>query len=161
MSKDALVSACDFACRLHPADPAAGPATMDRRAFVVRSAIFAAAAALAACGTGDVTSPDLSSSSTVKLSAFPTLANVGGVATMGIQGIPVAVVRTGETTFITLSRVCPHQGETVNPVSSGFECPLHGAQFNIDGVWVGGQHTSNLHQYPTTYDAANQTLTIG
>ncbi|HEY0779534.1 MAG TPA: hypothetical protein VGD56_16320 [Gemmatirosa sp.] len=53
------------------------------------------------------------------------------------------------------------RSRSVNIVSSGFYCPNHGAEFNATGTWTGGQRTSNLTSYPTSYDPATGTLTIG
>lgn len=141
--------------------PASG---IGRRTFLAQSAILAAAAALAACGAGggsDVTGPTLNGSSTIKVSDYPALANVGGVALVNISGNPIAIVRTDASTFVALSRVCPHQGSIVNTTNSGFLCPNHGAQFTKTGQWVGGQRTGNLTSYPTTYDATAGTVTVG
>ena len=80
---------------------------------------------------------------------------------MSVSGYPFAIVHTDASAFVALSRVCPHQGFIVDVTGSGFHCPNHGAQFNESGVWVGGQRTSNLRSYPTSYDAATGTLTIG
>jgi len=134
-----------------------------RRTFLAQSAILAAAAALAACGAsgGGVTAPTLSGSTTIKVSDYPALANVGGVALVNISGNPFAIVRTDTSTFVALSRVCPHQGSIVNATASGFLCPNHGAQFSKTGAWVGGQRTSSLHSYPATYDATAGTVTVG
>ncbi len=136
---------------------------MDRRKFVSLGAYAAAAAALAACAVGggtSVTSPG-SVGATVKVSDYAALADVGGVAVTTLSGTPVAIVRTSSTTFITLSRICPHQGSTVNAVSGGFKGPNHGATFNSSGTWTGGQRTSSLRSYSTAYDSAAGTLTIG
>lgn len=136
---------------------------MDRRKFVSFGAYAAAAAALAACAAGggtDITSPG-SVGATVKVSDYAALANVGGVAVTTINETPVAIVRTSSTAFLTLSRICPHQGSTVNVVSGGFKCPNHGATFNSSGTWTGGQRTSSMRSYNTTYDSAAGTLTIG
>ncbi|HZK77616.1 MAG TPA: Rieske (2Fe-2S) protein, partial [Gemmatimonadaceae bacterium] len=88
-------------------------------------------------------------------------AAVGGVAVTSLNGTPIAIVRTGAATFITLSRVCPHQGSTIGQISGGFRCPNHGATFNTTGSWVSGQRTSNMRSYTTSYDAAAGTLTVG
>lgn len=135
---------------------------MDRRKFLSLGAYAAAAAALAACApiATNLTSPG-SVSVTVKVSDYSTLATVGGVAVTTVNGTPIAIVRTGATTFITLSRICPHQGSTIGQISGGFRCPNHGATFNTTGGWVGGQPTSNMQSYATTYNAAAGTLTIG
>ena len=123
---------------------------VDRRAFLSHAVLAAAAAALAACGGGnDVTAPR------------SALAAVGDVQTMTLSGTPVAVVRTGASSFAALSLVCPHARTTLNVVSGGFHCPNHGAQFDSAGRWTGGQGTSNMQSFPATYDAAAGTLRIG
>ena len=139
------------------------PATLGRRQFLSASLMAAAAAALAACsatGMTDVTYPS-SVALSVKVADYATLANVGGVALVSASGSPIAVVRTGTSTFVALSRVCPHQGSTVNAVTGGFLCPNHGARFDQNGTWTGGQRTSNMRSYATSYDAATGTITIG
>jgi cytochrome b6-f complex iron-sulfur subunit len=139
-----------------------------RRTFLVQSALMAAAAALAACG-GDsfVTDPTIptttsggGASNVLTLSSYPTLAAVGGVAMVTIGSARLAIVRTGDASFVALSRVCPHQGGLVQQSGSGFLCPNHGARFSLTGTWTGGQRTSNLHAYTTSYDATAGTLTI-
>ena len=134
-----------------------------RRTFLVQSGILAAMAALAACGasTDGTTAPTVPTNSQINVASYPALANVGGVAMVSISGAPVAIVRTSTTSFIALSRVCPHQGGIVQQSGSRFVCPIHGATFDLNGTWIGGQRTSSLHQYATTYNAASNTLTIG
>ncbi len=133
-----------------------------RRTFLVQSSILAAMAALAACGgSTDATAPTVPANSQVNLADFPALANVGGVALVSLGGAPVAIVRTAASSFLALSRVCPHQGGIVNQSASRWICPVHGATFDLNGNWIGGQRTSSLRQYPTAYDAASNTLTVG
>ena len=136
---------------------------IDRRAFLVQSGVTALAAALAACGLSNTpTAPgNLSQPITVTLSQYPALANVNGVAYVDAGGNPLAVVRTGASTFVALSRICPHAGSTVNTANFGFLCPGHGAEFDFSGHWFGGQRTSSLTSYPTQYDAAAGTVTVG
>jgi nitrite reductase/ring-hydroxylating ferredoxin subunit len=139
-----------------------GRHAVGRRDFVVGAAAALAAMALAACATGDfMTSPGTLTATSIKVSDFPALANVGGVATTSVSGVPLAIVRTGASTFAAFSRICPHQGATINVLSGGFQCPQHGATFNSSGQWTGGQRTSNLTSYPVAYDSASATLTIG
>ena len=140
--------------------PGAG-SEIGRRTFLAQSALLAAAAALAACGVSDATAPDLTGQASIKVTDYPALSSVGGIAMVTIQGSPLAIVRTGTSTYVALSRICPHAGSTVNQSGSGFLCPNHGAQFSANGTWVGGQRTSNLRSYPTAYDATSGTLTIG
>jgi Rieske Fe-S protein len=133
-----------------------------RRTFIAQTAILAAIAALTACGAGaDMsTAPTLSGTTTLKVSDYPALNSVGGIALVTISGNPFAVVRTGTSSFVTLSRVCQHQGGIVDVSGSGFLCPLHGAQYSASGAWVGGQSAGNLISYPTTYDAVAGTISI-
>lgn len=132
-----------------------------RRTFLVQSGILAAIAALSACGAGgDATAPTLASNTSIDIGNYPALANVGGVAVLTVGSAPLAIVRTGASSFLALSRVCPHQGGTVQLSGSDFVCPVHGATFNLSGQWIGGQRTNSLHSYATSYDATSGTLTI-
>ena len=132
---------------------------LDRRRFIAKSALAAAALALAGC-MNDPFAPK-SVSGSIKISDYPDLTEVNGVALITINGASLAVVRTGDASFVALSRVCPHRGGSILPVDGGFICTAHGALFDTTGVWAGGQRTSNMYSIPTEYDAATGTLTIG
>ena len=132
-----------------------------RRVFIERGALAAAAALLAACAASDATAPNLTSKTEIDIADYAALANVGGVALVSIEGSPFAIVRTGTSTFLALSRICPHQGGLIGTTTSGFRCPEHGATFDRNGAWVGGQRTSNMWSYPTSFDSATSTLTVG
>jgi Rieske Fe-S protein len=127
---------------------------------LIQSGLLAAAAALAACGAADATAPTFSQSVTVDVSSNASLSTVGGVALVTAGGAQLAIVRTGASSFVALSRVCPHQGGTINQSGSGFQCPVHGATFDSTGTWIGGQHTSSMHSYTTSYDSTTGILTI-
>ncbi|HET6762724.1 MAG TPA: Rieske (2Fe-2S) protein [Longimicrobiaceae bacterium] len=133
----------------------AGCGGMGRRQFIAAGTMAAAALLLAAC-SGDATGAQPSLPLTVKVSDYPALASVGGVALVSNS---VAVVRTAGG-YLALSRVCPHQGATVNASGGGFTCPRHGARFDASGTWVGGERTSSMRQLNTQYDAAAGTLTV-
>lgn len=152
------------------ADSSCDGCAIGRRAFVSQATLAAAAALLAeACGTG-VWEPLAPPGTTVaipsgglsfKLADYPALAAVGGVVSVSATaGIPLAIVRTGVTTFVAVGLTCPHQGTIVNASSSGFTCPNHGARFATTGVWTGGQATANLATYPVTFSSTAGTLTI-
>ncbi|MEY4374561.1 MAG: hypothetical protein RL760_727 [Candidatus Eisenbacteria bacterium] len=155
----------------HPhSEAACEGCAIGRRTFVSQATLAAAAALLAeACGTG-VWEPLAPTGSTVviptgglsfKLADYPSLAAVGGVATVSAAaGVPLAIVRTGVATFVAVGLICPHQGTTVNASSSGFTCPNHGARFAVTGAWTGGQATANLTTYPVTYSSTAGTLAI-
>ncbi len=148
--------ACDAQCPLTAA-------ALGRRAFLSQSVLAAAAAALAACGGGGgdgATAPSTVGSS-IRVGAYPALASTGGIALLTVNGAPLAVIRTGTSSFVALSRVCPHQGSIINTSTEGFLCPGHGARFDPTGTWIGGERTSNMRAYPTTFDATAGTLAIG
>jgi Rieske Fe-S protein len=133
---------------------------MGRRAFISHTALAAAAAALAACSLSNSFGPS-SVNGSIKVGDYASLANTNGVALATVNGAQLAIVRTGASTFVALSRVCPHMGGTVGSTGNGFMCPVHLAQFSLTGAWTGGQRTSNLHSYPTTYNATTDMLAIG
>jgi cytochrome b6-f complex iron-sulfur subunit len=138
----------------------AGTTEIGRRTFLVQSGLLAAAAALAACGMSDATAPNLASGTTIDVNSNSSLSTVGGVALVTAGGAQLAIVRTGTSSFVALSRVCPHQGGIVNRSGSGFQCPVHGATFDSTGKWIGGQRTNSLHSYDTSYDSTTGILTI-
>jgi cytochrome b6-f complex iron-sulfur subunit len=138
-----------------------------RRDFLATSVTSAVAAVLlAACGG----SPDATGvgpggstgpvSLSVPVSAYPALANVGGIARVDSGGTPVAAVRTGADAFAAFSLICPHFGCTVGINGSSFLCPCHGARFTSSGTWSGGQRTTNLTALTTSYDSVAGVLTI-
>ena len=134
---------------------------VSRRQFVIQGALASVAILLAGCAGSDGPTAPASVNTTVNISDYPALANVGGVAYVNASGNPIAVVRVGASTFDVVSRICPHQGGTVSSNGNGFTCPNHGARFADDGTWVGGQSTSNLTSYSSTFDSGTGTLTIG
>lgn len=138
----------------------------DRRAFISETARLAALAVLAsACsgGLGSIAGPRssaLSKSITVKLSDYPALANAVSAVRINGTNVPVALVNEGNGNYVALSLICTHQGGTVQWNGQIFICPVHGAEFASDGHWIGGQPTTSLVTYSTSYDAAAGTVTI-
>jgi Rieske Fe-S protein len=138
------------------------PVQIGRREFVARSSVGLGALLLVACQAGLGTAP-LSGSVIVPLANHPALANTGGIVRVTETSTPVALERTGATTFVAYSLICPHAGGTVEVVANTsipFQCPVHGSLFNASGQNVGGQQTGSLSRYTTRYDAATNTVTI-
>ena len=136
---------------------------LDRREFLEQTLAIMGLAALAACGSGAPTAPGITAF-TINVGDYPALATVGGSAVVDSgsrTGEPIAVSRTGASSFVALSLICPHRGTTVQVSAPGFYCPGHGARFAANGDWTGGQQTSNLASYAITYDQAAGTLKIG
>ncbi len=144
---------------------------VSRRDFISSATLAAVAALLTtACGTGaDIlaarnrsTPGTLSAGGiTLRLSDYPALAQVGGIARADTTAGPIALVRAATSTVAAFSMICPHQGATINIQGNGFVCPNHFAQFSATGQWLGGQPTTNLVSYPTTYDSATGLITVG
>lgn len=97
---------------------------------------------------------------TVKLSDYPALATVGGIARLNGTTTPIAVVREEAAVYRALSLVCPHQGTTVGINGTGFLCPNHEARFSGTGKWLGGQVTSSLHEFAVASNISAGTLSI-
>jgi Rieske Fe-S protein len=136
---------------------------VDRRTFLSTATLAAVAALLQACGgalgTDFFTGPS-GGPLTVKLTDFAALSATGGIARVDNgNGAPIALVRTGASTFLGVTMVCTHQGATIGINGSGFRCPNHGAMFSSTGAWQGGQPTSSLRTFTATFDGVN-TVTI-
>jgi cytochrome b6-f complex iron-sulfur subunit len=135
---------------------------ISRREFVVRSSAGLAVLLTVACA-GGIDAPALGGPVVVTLSKYPTLATSGGIVRVNETSTPVALERTGMTSFTAFSLVCTHQGGTVQltgNTSIPFQCPLHGAEFSASGANIGGQPTSSLHTYSAVYDGTAGTVTI-
>ena len=134
---------------------------IDRRAFLAQSTVMALGAMVAsACGGDDGPSSPGNVNVTVNPATYPALANVGGIVRLSGTSTPIAVVRSSASSYRAFWLVCPHQGSTVGINGTSFLCPGHGAMFSGTGTWIGGQQTSNLHEFTVTVDASAGTITI-
>lgn len=85
----------------------------------------------------------------VKLKTIPELSEIGGSVGVGnVKGKPVAITRTGATTYIAFSLNCPHQGVKLSRAESGWVCKAHGSEFEADGDLVLGPATTRLPRVP-------------
>jgi nitrite reductase/ring-hydroxylating ferredoxin subunit len=131
-----------------------------RRDVLAQGSLAAVATLLAACSSSESPTGVLPSGVTVRVADYPALATVGGISQVSSTGLPVAVVRSGASTFRAFSLRCPHQGSTVQVTGGAFRCPNHGATFNSSGAWTGGERTSSLTELKVTVNASGDTLTI-
>lgn len=145
---------------------------VSRRHFLAHAtAGLGVAAAIAACGDGDVSGiaaarlpPGVVPSEKVTI----VVAEFAGLATQGIL-VKVAsfyaVKRSGATTFDAFSMACTHEGCLTN-IENGqtFHCSCHGSNFANDGSVINGPFTGEtigpLMKLPTSYDPATDVLTI-
>lgn len=93
----------------------------------------------------------------INLADYPDLGSVGGSAM--ITG-KVIVIRTGGSQFIALNIVCTHKKCDTEFNGSGFECPCHGSTYDRSGKVTGGPAKKNLKSYKTSYNEAENTLTV-
>ena len=138
---------------------------VDRRTFLSAATLAAVAAVLDGCT--NMTGPGTFNGSyggplTVKVANFSALSTVGGVARVdGGSGAPTALYRSGASTFVALALICTHQGYyPLQITSTGFFCPNHGSTFSRTGVLTGGQASSSLQQFSTSYDAVAGSVSI-
>ena len=96
----------------------------------------------------------------VRLSQYPALKKVGGVALIGTVGdAPAAVVRTGASTYVAINLLCPHLGVTVNRSGAGWQCPAHFSRFRTDGGYISGPAGRALFPIPSRLSRG--VLTVG
>jgi Rieske Fe-S protein len=147
---------------------------VNRRDFLGKSALVAAAlVAVDGCGDGQIGAPirnvapgqdpnvPVSPSVIISLSSFPELATLGQLVDVGNER---AVVRTSDTTFRALSRICTHEQCDTDVRNNRFECPCHGSIFAADGSVIRGPNVSGsvsaLRTLSVLYNQAAGTLTI-
>lgn len=141
---------------------------MDRKEFFTKillggTVLFVAPAVIESCSKSALPAPSGTSGSsnpqTIDLSSptYSSLQTVGGYAYLG----NIIVIRTGQSSYAALSKVCTHQGCTVTYNSSANEvsCPCHGSLFSITGAVVQGPAPVALKSYNVT--VSGSTLSIG
>jgi Rieske Fe-S protein len=80
--------------------------------------------------------------------AYAALKTVGGFAYKG----DIIIIRSTDTVYLALSKVCTHSQCTVtyNSSTSELPCPCHGSKFTKEGAVVNGPATSPLKKYNVT-----------
>ena len=142
---------------------------MKRREFVSKVAIggsilFVSPYYLSSCSkSGDTITdtPDTGTTDPVTIdltkSEFADLNTVGGY----VYYDKYIIIRSGESEYHVLSKVCTHEGAWVEyvPSTNRIMCSEHGAMFTIAGVVTKGPATRSLAAY--TVSLSGNTLTIG
>lgn len=137
---------------------------LNRRDFLAKAGLAAAALVVVeGCGDGQIgpTATTLGNGVTIKISDFPGLATAGTVVDVGHVR---AVVRTGDSSFLAMSRVCTHEGCEANVEQNQIRCPCHNSVFSATGDVVkgpdGGGSVTPLNKLNVVYDTLAGTLTI-
>lgn len=136
-----------------------------RRDFLSRTAATAGLGVLAAaCGDGQLSGILAPSNSgggplVITVANFPGLANVGELVKVGTFQ---AAKRTGTATFDAFDMTCTHQ-RCLTQITNGqrFDCPCHGSAFSSTGAVINPPATAPLTRLTTSYNPANDQLTIG
>jgi len=134
---------------------------MERRKFIndlgQATAIVCTGAFFAACSKSDDNNPgpgNPGNGSSARLTANLS-SELTSIGSSKING-SVIVVRTAvgnvEGSFVALSLICTHQGCTVgfDSVATGFKCPCHGSEYNINGGVTQGPAPTALTKYKVT-----------
>lgn len=136
---------------------------MERKDFIRKFAVggsilLAAPTFLASCSDGNdeiINNPPGSNDVTIDLtkSEFDALKTVGGFAYSG----NLIIIRSSDTQYTVLSKICTHQGCTVsyNASSNQLPCPCHGSLYNISGGVINGPATQSLKSYTTNIEGNN------
>lgn len=76
---------------------------------------------------------------------YADLNTVGGSVYEG----NIIIFRTGDSTYLALSKICTHQGCTVaySHASGNILCPCHASQFTTSGSVINGPAPSSLKAY--------------
>jgi Rieske Fe-S protein len=144
-----------------------------RREFVKSCACAAAAGVLgtlvASCygGKSDkVTQPPVSGTHDLDLTAYPALATDDSAVT--VTETPAGTIFVTHTTganYFALSRICTHQGCTVNLPAGGtpaiLPCPCHGSRYNLNGSVAQGPAPRSLPSWPATKNGDTLTIDFG
>jgi len=96
----------------------------------------------------------------IRVKDIPKVVGVGSSVQIGkVKGQPVALFRTGPSTFAAFSLLCPHQGVTLTQDESGWVCQAHGSKFEKDGALNFGPATTDLPAVPVR--VSRGVITIG
>ena len=127
---------------------------MERRLFfrnlaVGGSLLLTAPAIFNACSNNSVDDGGNNNTGGVTIdltdSAFAALKTVGGFAYKN----NLIIIRSTETVYLALSKVCTHQGcdVTYSSANKNLPCPCHGSKFSTTGAVMNGPATTNLKTY--------------
>jgi nitrite reductase/ring-hydroxylating ferredoxin subunit len=106
---------------------------------------------------------------TLTFAAYPRLKNVGDGVSVQATGYSdpnckqdnIIVVQKSAGVFIALSQSCPHACCLVSFSGTGFNCPCHGASFDLSGACTNGRAPASLATLEVCADDDGVYVTLG
>jgi Rieske Fe-S protein len=68
----------------------------------------------------------------------------------GLSRRLVFIRNDGNEKFTAIANTCMHLGCPVQPKATGFQCPCHGGQYNLEGKRIAGPPVRPLNRYETS-----------
>lgn len=123
---------------------------MERKDFLLKvayssSVLLSAPLLFNSCSDENDDLPDGSVTVDLNNASFSSLQEVGGFAYTG----DIIVIRSGENSYMALSKICTHEACTVsyNHSSMQLPCPCHGSVFSTTGAVINGPAQNALKVY--------------
>jgi len=109
-----------------------------------------------ACSEDDDIPDDNGDGMTVDLNSL----NLSSVGDFDYSG-NIIIIRSGDNSYLALSKVCTHQGCDVayNHESGQLPCPCHGSVFSTTGDVINGPAETSLKKYSVEVDGDKLILT--
>ena len=134
-----------------------------RREFIVKSLFLAGGLVLSLKSIASASSlivDDL----VVHIDSTSPLSKVGGSVIVDSAAGKIAILRTGDSSFVAYSAKCTHKGGIVeyDPAKKEFVCPKHGSTFDAaTGKSVDGPADTPLPSYKTKAGTDSVTVSLG
>lgn len=134
---------------------------MERKKFLKNFAVggsilFTSPALFTACSKDDDIPDDNGDGLTIDLNSL----NLDSVGDFDYSG-NIIIIRSGDNSYLALSKVCTHQGCDVgyNHSSGQLPCPCHGSVFSTSGSVINGPAETSLKTYSVKIDGDKLILT--
>ncbi|WP_321345516.1 Rieske (2Fe-2S) protein [uncultured Draconibacterium sp.] len=135
---------------------------MERLEFIKKfayggSILLTAPVILSACSSSDddfvpeePNEPDTDLTIDLTSSTYEDLGTIGGYVYAG----NIMIFRTGDNTYLALSKVCTHEGCTVaySHANGNILCPCHSSRFTTSGTVLNGPAATSLKKYNVQKD---------
>jgi Rieske Fe-S protein len=136
---------------------------MNRRDFLVKSALFAGGAVLTVSALGGSAFAGNFEDVTIDVAADGPLAKTGGYQYADSSAGKIIVINEDGTNFAAFSAKCTHKGVTVkyDAASGMIKCPAHGSQFDgKTGAVTHGPADDPLKSFAAKETGTKVTVTI-